>query len=145
MTDADVHIPVQSVEEARTLLGPLDSNARLIRELHGVSVLARDGSVRLLGDAARVQVVQQVIEDCLATMRAGRKIGTQDVASRLRSTLGIESALDVPSERPLRAPSSGRSASSVTSTASTSTTWCSRSDPPAPARPTSRSPRRSRR
>jgi phosphate starvation-inducible protein PhoH and related proteins len=107
MTDADVHIPVQSVEEARTLLGPLDSNARLIRELHGVSVLARDGSVRLLGDAARVQVVQQVIEDCLATMRAGRKIGTQDVASRLRSTLGIESALDVPSERPLRAPSTG--------------------------------------
>ena len=43
MSDADVQIPMQSVDEARTLLGPLDSNARLIREVHGVSVLARDG------------------------------------------------------------------------------------------------------
>ena len=31
MSDADISIPVQSVDEARTLLGPLDSNARLIR------------------------------------------------------------------------------------------------------------------
>ncbi|MCA8950447.1 MAG: PhoH family protein [Planctomycetes bacterium] len=84
MTDADVQIPMQSVEEARTLLGPLDSNARLIRELHGVSVLARDGSLRLLGDAERVLTVQQVLEDCLATMRGGRSFTTQDVAARLR-------------------------------------------------------------
>jgi phosphate starvation-inducible PhoH-like protein len=88
MSDADIHIPVQAVEEARTLLGPLDSNARLIRELHGVSVLARDGSLRLLGDAAHVQVVQQVLEECLGIMRSGRRIGTQDVAARLRATLG---------------------------------------------------------
>ena len=88
MTDADIHIPVQAVEEARTLLGPLDSNARLIRELHGVSVLARDGSLRLLGDAAHVQVVQQVLEECLAVMRSGRRLGTQEVAARLRATLG---------------------------------------------------------
>ena len=62
MSDADVLIPVQAVDEARTLLGPLDSNARLIRELHGVSVLARDGSLRLLGDQSHVLVVQQVLE-----------------------------------------------------------------------------------
>ena len=62
MTDADIQIPVQSVDEARTLLGPLDSNARLIRELHGVSVLARDGSLRLLGEAEHVLVVQQVLD-----------------------------------------------------------------------------------
>ncbi len=90
MTDADIHIPVQAVEEARTLLGPLDSNARLIRELHGVSVLARDGSLRLLGDAAHVHVVQQVLEECLAQLRAGRRVGTQDVAARLRATMGHE-------------------------------------------------------
>ncbi|MBL8738918.1 MAG: PhoH family protein [Planctomycetes bacterium] len=88
MSDADIHIPVQAVDEARTLLGPLDSNARLIRELHGVSVLARDGSLRLLGDATHVQVVQQVLEECLSQMRAGRRLGTQDVAARLRATLG---------------------------------------------------------
>ncbi len=94
MSDADVLIPVQAVDEARTLLGPLDSNARLIRELHGVSVLARDGSLRLLGDQTHVQVVQQVLEDCLGQMRAGRRLSTQEVASRLRATLGLDPVPD---------------------------------------------------
>ncbi|MBZ0152706.1 MAG: PhoH family protein [Planctomycetes bacterium] len=104
MSDADIHIPVQSVDEARTLLGPLDSNARLIRELHGVSVLARDGSLRLLGDAGHVQVVQAVLEESLALMRAGRHLGTQDVAGRLRATLGQDHGLEALAnvERPVR-------------------------------------------
>jgi phosphate starvation-inducible PhoH-like protein len=94
MTDADIHIPVQSGEEARTLLGPLDSNARLIRELHGVSVLARDGSLRLLGDSGHVHVVQQVLEECLGMMRGGRRVSTQEVAGRLRATLGVDATVD---------------------------------------------------
>ncbi|MBL8750376.1 MAG: PhoH family protein [Planctomycetes bacterium] len=94
MSDADIQIPVQSVEEARTLLGPLDSNARLIRELHGVSVLARDGSLRLLGDDGHVLMVQQVLEECLAVIRAGRRMSTQDVAARLRATLGADPVVD---------------------------------------------------
>lgn len=104
MSDADINIPVQSVDEARTLLGPLDSNARLIRELHGVSVLARDGSLRLLGDDAHVHVVQQVLEECVALMRAGRRLSTQEVAARLRATLGQDLPLDgsTASERAVR-------------------------------------------
>jgi phosphate starvation-inducible PhoH-like protein len=94
MSDADIHIPVQTVDEARILLGPLDSNARLIRELHGVSVLARDGSLRLLGEAGHVHVVQQVLEECLGMMRGGRKVGTQEVAGRLRATLGVDATDD---------------------------------------------------
>ena len=92
MSDADVHIPVQSVDEARTLLGPLDSNARLVRELHGISVLARDGSLRLLGDAAHVQIVQQVFEECLAAMRTGRRLSTQEVGQKLRATVHYDAA-----------------------------------------------------
>src|SRR5262245_56093326 len=94
MSDADANIPVQSVDEARTLLGPLDSNARLIRELHGVNVLARDGSLRLLGDAAHVLVVQQVLEESLAVLRAGRQLSTQDVAAQLRAALGPDALAD---------------------------------------------------
>ena len=94
MSDADIHIPVQTVEEARTLLGPLDSNARLIRELHGVSVLARDGSLRLLGDAGHVVIVQQVLEECLGMMRGGRRVSTQEVAGRLRATLGQDATAE---------------------------------------------------
>jgi phosphate starvation-inducible PhoH-like protein len=110
MTDADIHIPVQAVEEARTLLGPLDSNARLIRELHGVSVLARDGSLRLLGDAGHVQVVQQVLEECLAQMRGGRRLSTQDVAGKLRATMGQDVGVDpavAAAERGPRSPFGG--------------------------------------
>ncbi len=105
MTDADVHIPLQSVDEARTLLGPLDSNARLIRELHGVSVLARDGSLRLLGDAGHVVVVQQVLEECLGMLRGGRRVSTQEVAGRLRATLGQDAtAQPLPGDDRARSP-----------------------------------------
>lgn len=109
MSDADISIPVQSTDEARTLLGPLDSNARLIRELHGVSVLARDGSLRLLGDEEHVAVVQGVLEDCLKGMRSGGRLQTQDVAQRLRRTLGVAVG-DVPElddERSRTGPSGG--------------------------------------
>ncbi|MEC9048938.1 MAG: PhoH family protein [Planctomycetota bacterium] len=105
MSDADISIPVESVDEARTLLGPLDSNARLIRELHGVSVLARDGSLRLLGDDEHVAVVRGVLEECLRGMRHGRKVSTQEVASQLRRTLGVASASD---EAPLEAAARAR-------------------------------------
>ncbi len=88
MTDADVHIPVQNVEEARTLLGPLDTNARLIRELHGVSVLVRDGSLRLLGEAGHVGVVQEILQGSLQDLRSGRRISTADIAERLRNGNG---------------------------------------------------------
>ena len=96
MSDADISIPVESVDEARTLLGPLDSNARLIRELHGVSVLSRDGSLRLLGDEEHVAVVQGVLEECLRRIRQGHKVSTQEVASRLRRTLGGGGEVDEP-------------------------------------------------
>ena len=108
MSDADISIPVQSVDEARTLLGPLDSNARLIRELHGISVLARDGSLRLLGDAEHAAVVQSVLEECLRRMRTGHKVSTQDVANDLRKTIGMSNVDGVAEpERPVRPTGSG--------------------------------------
>ena len=89
MSDADINIPVETVDEARTLLGPLDSNARLIRELHGVSVLSREGGLRLLGDDEHVAVVRGVLEECLRRIRRGQKVATQDIAAQLRRTLGV--------------------------------------------------------
>ena len=109
MSDADISIPVQSVDEARTLLGPLDSNARLIRELHGVSVLARDGSLRLLGDEEHVAVVQAVMQECLTRMRQGAKLTVQDVANQLRGTLGASPADGPPpTDRPVRPAGNGK-------------------------------------
>ena len=68
---ADEQIPIKSFDEARVILGPLDTNARLIRELHSVNVLARDGALRLLGKPEDVGRVRSTIEDSLEAMRAG--------------------------------------------------------------------------
>ncbi len=81
-------IPVESSEEARVLLGPLDSNARLIRQLFGVNVLARDGSLRLLGEDDPVEVVREALQWGLDGFRAGRPMSTADVAHRLREASG---------------------------------------------------------
>jgi phosphate starvation-inducible PhoH-like protein len=96
LSDADVQIPVQSVEEARTLLGPLDSNARLIREAFGVSVLVRDGSLRLLGEPDQVQQVQHLLEDALHALRKGQRLSTQQVADLLRGGGAVAAEGEVP-------------------------------------------------
>ena len=66
---ADEVLEVHGSEEVRTLLGPLDSNTRLIRELHGVNVLVRDGSVRLLGGPEDVRRVRDILSAALEEMR----------------------------------------------------------------------------
>ena len=79
-TTADQELPVRTIEEARTLLGPLDSNARLIRELYGVNVLVRDGSLRLLGKERDVALVRRVLEQGLEALRKGGGLTTGDVS-----------------------------------------------------------------
>jgi phosphate starvation-inducible PhoH-like protein len=81
---ADEVIEVASADEVRLLLGPLDSNTRLMRELHDVHVLVREGSVRLLGRTEDVTVVKEVLEGCLEAHRRGRPVSTAEVARRLR-------------------------------------------------------------
>jgi phosphate starvation-inducible protein PhoH and related proteins len=81
----DIEIQLDSIDEARTLLGPLDSNARLVRDAFGVSVLLRDGSLRLLGPAYQVDVVRRVFEDCVKRLRKGKMLTTAHIAEQLRS------------------------------------------------------------
>jgi len=81
----DIDIQLDSIDEARTLLGPLDSNARLVRDAFGVSVLLRDGSLRLLGPAYQVEMVRRVFEDCVKRLRKGKTLTTAHIAEQLRS------------------------------------------------------------
>ncbi|MHC4514580.1 MAG: PhoH family protein [Planctomycetota bacterium] len=81
----DIEIQLDTIDEARTLLGPLDSNARLVRDAFGVSVLLRDGSLRLLGPAYQVDLVRQVFEDCVKRLRKGKTLTTAHIAEQLRS------------------------------------------------------------
>ena len=81
---SDVLISIQSTEEVRTILGPLDTNARLIREVHGVNVLVREGSLRLLGKDEEVVEVKDILETALEAIRQGRRVTTAEVARRIR-------------------------------------------------------------
>ena len=102
---ADELIEIKNVDEVRALLGPLDSNTRLIRELHNVNVLVRDGSMRLLGTAGDVQRVRGILESELSEHRRGRALNTGDVASRLRdeSPVPVPAQGDLGDELPQRA------------------------------------------
>ncbi len=82
---ADEQIEIQSFDEIRTLLGPLDSNTRLIRELHSVNLLVRDGSVRLMGRPDDVRRVRELLEENLRAIRQGQSVSTQEVARQLRN------------------------------------------------------------
>ncbi len=91
---ADEFVEVQDNEEVRSLLGPLDSNSRLIRDLYGVNVLLRDGGIRLLGKLEAVQQVREILVGSLADHRAGGEVNTAEFARRLRekSPVGLPEA-----------------------------------------------------
>ncbi|MCB9870467.1 MAG: PhoH family protein [Planctomycetes bacterium] len=80
----DADILLQSVDEARALLGPLDGNVRLIRDLHGVNVLSREGSLRLIGEANEVAFVRGVLEESLVRLRRGEEVSSTEIGDRLK-------------------------------------------------------------
>ncbi|MCA8942059.1 MAG: PhoH family protein [Planctomycetes bacterium] len=101
---ADEFIEVESVDEIRALLGPLDTNTRLVRELFSVNVLSRDGGIRLLGKPDDVSRVRGVFDSCLEDRRRGVAVDTVIVADRLRGESPLSqgritthaSAIDMP-------------------------------------------------
>ncbi len=104
---ADESIEVESVDEIRLLLGPLDSNTRLVRELFSVNVLSREGGVRLLGRPSDVKRVREVFDGCLVDLRKGYEMDTAAVAHRLRAESPLANndaaANSVAAEMPARA------------------------------------------
>lgn len=76
VTEQELHtveerIPLRNYEEERLILGPYDRHARVVRETHRVTLLSRDGGLKLLGDSVAVAVVRERIEGLLRRARAG--------------------------------------------------------------------------
>jgi phosphate starvation-inducible PhoH-like protein len=84
-TSSDEDIVLQNTDEARVLLGPLDGNARLIRELHGVTLLNRDGCLKLMGGADEVALVRRVLDESLTRMRKGEALSSTAIAEQIRA------------------------------------------------------------
>jgi phosphate starvation-inducible PhoH-like protein len=64
-------IPLRSFEEERLILGPYDRHARVVREAHHVTLLSRDGGLKLMGETAVVKTIRERIESLLRRARAG--------------------------------------------------------------------------
>jgi len=93
-------IPLKDIDEARALLGPLDGNARLIRDLYGVHLLTREGSLRLMGEAREVGVVRKVFEEYLRKLRAGEAVSSTEIGERLRIAEAVGQEDISPDARP---------------------------------------------
>ncbi|MEZ5987941.1 MAG: hypothetical protein R3F30_02200 [Planctomycetota bacterium] len=58
-------VRLKNVEEARTILGPLDRNANLLREAFEVDLVHRGDALRILGPDDKVQAVRALLERAL--------------------------------------------------------------------------------
>jgi phosphate starvation-inducible PhoH-like protein len=86
--DVEKVIALRDRDEAQALLGVHDQHVRRIREAAGVTIVARDGQVKIRGERRGVERAQRVIAGLLATFRGGRGI----TASRVTEMLGADPA-----------------------------------------------------
>jgi phosphate starvation-inducible PhoH-like protein len=78
-------IPLRNYEEERFILGPYDRHARVVREVHRVTMVSRDGGLKLIGEAASVRLVREKIESLLGRARSGEHPDDQSVLRLLAS------------------------------------------------------------
>jgi len=96
LTDSDLRnveerLPLRNHEEERLILGPYDRHARVLRELFKVTLVSRDGTIKLLGDAAAVRTVREKLETLLRRARAG-EVPDEPSVMRLLSSMALEPA-----------------------------------------------------
>ena len=72
-------IRLKNVDEARTLLGPLDRNANLIRKSFGVDLVHRGDQLKILGPEGRVQEVRNLLDNALKLIRGGKGLSHRDI------------------------------------------------------------------
>ena len=67
-------VKLQSQEEARILMGPLDGHARLLRDLLQVTLVPRGASLKLLGPAEGVAQAKSLVQRALHEVRSGKDV-----------------------------------------------------------------------
>jgi len=78
-----VTVPLHSLDEERTLLGPRDANARAIRNAFDVSLTVRKGRVVIEGDEEDVSDAVRVVRHLLEEIRATGEISPELVKDLL--------------------------------------------------------------
>jgi len=73
-------------DERLGVVGVAEKNLKLIREALGVTIIARDGQLRLSGDSDAVGRAAGVLEQLQHTARDGKPMSTQDLLEAIAST-----------------------------------------------------------
>jgi len=74
--ESKIEIPV---EHEKNVFGQFDAFAKKIEQTLQVTIIARDGEIKLLGDATRVNMAQTVLEQLTELSRRGNEIQEQNV------------------------------------------------------------------
>jgi phosphate starvation-inducible protein PhoH and related proteins len=83
----DATISLENHDEELAVLGSRDQFLRQVRDTLGVKLLARQGEVRVEGDADRVEQARLVFEELRDLYRRQRAISSGDVAEALETVL----------------------------------------------------------
>ena len=93
-------VPLHSIDEERTLLGPQDAHARAIRNRFGVSLLVHSGRVHVEGDDDAVADAVEVVRELLDRIRTGHEIDLGELERRLEQG-PVPSAAALPAPEPV--------------------------------------------
>ncbi len=93
----NAEIPLQNVEEARVLFGPLDKTAKLFQKNFGVRLVHRGDVLKLLGTEEGVSKTRAILERCLRRMRQGHRLTHAEIENMV---LGRDAAPRVNPTRP---------------------------------------------
>jgi len=74
--ESKIEIPV---EHEKNVFGQFDTFAKKIEQTLQVTIIARDGEIKLLGDATRVNMAQTVLEQLTELSKRGNEIQEQNV------------------------------------------------------------------
>lgn len=76
--EQEIRVSIQT-EDQQNLFGELDSNIRKIEDRYNISVISRDGEVKLRGEKENVEKAAQVLEELLILSQNGTLIDAQKV------------------------------------------------------------------
>jgi phosphate starvation-inducible PhoH-like protein len=81
-----VEIELRSLDEARTLFGPRDRHLRLLREKYHVEIVARQGQLKVAGEAAQERAAAQVLTEMLEAVRSAGRVPPETIDSLLEGS-----------------------------------------------------------
>lgn len=76
---AEKIVEIDSEEQLSTLFGQLDSNIQHIRRQYDVTIVSRDGNIKLIGDEPSLSEAAKAVEALLEMHRKGQPLNSQTV------------------------------------------------------------------